>query len=88
MLESLARLNARQRIFVMHILKCLKTDNCTPFNIFLSGAAGFGKSEVIKAIYQLATYHSGNIPGENSDSIKVLLTAFAGKAACVINGTT
>lgn len=85
-LQSLENLNTRQRTFVMHVLKCLKSNN--PFNIFLSGAAGVGKSTVINAIYQMATHHFDDIPGQNPDTIKVLLTAFSGKAACIINGTT
>lgn len=87
-LAMLENLNNKQRSFVMHILKCLKTGVSLPFNIFLSGAAGVGKSTVINAIYQLASNHFDNIPGENIDSIKVLLTAFSGKAACIIIGTT
>lgn len=87
-LKLLESLNAKQRTFVMHVLKCLKTDTNLPLKIFLSGAAGVGKSTVINAIYQLASYHFDNIRGQNPDSVKVLLTAFSGKAASIINGTT
>lgn len=88
LLEILQTLNPEQRTFVMHILKCIKTGNYIPFHIFLSGAAGVGKSTVINATYQLATHHFDNVRGENPDTVKVLLTAFSGKAACIINGTT
>lgn len=67
---------------------CLKTGQIIPFRIFLSGAAGVGKSTIIKAVYQLTSYHFDNIRGENPDSVKTMLTAFSGKAASIINGTT
>jgi len=86
-LSMLETLNSKQRLFVMEIMKRLKTKK-TPFYVFLSGAAGVGKSTVINAIHQLTTHYFDNIHGENPDSLKVLLTAFAGKAACIINGTT
>ncbi|XP_031637004.1 uncharacterized protein LOC116349612 [Contarinia nasturtii] len=86
-LPMLEVLNSKQRLFVMEILKRLKCEY-TPFNIFLSGAAGVGKSTVINAIYQLASHHFDNIHGINPDSLKVLLAAFSGKAACIIGGTT
>lgn len=69
------------------MLKCLKTDQ-VPFQFFLSGAAGVGKSTVINAIYQLVSHHFDNTHGNQLDSIKVLLTAFSGKAATIIKGTT
>lgn len=88
MLESLEILNRKQREFVMHILKCFKTGQNIPFCYFLSGAAGVGKSTVINAIFQLVTRHFDNLRGSNPETIKVLLTAFSGKAAFLINGTT
>lgn len=36
----------------------------------------------------MMTHHFDNLHGASPDSIKVLLTAFAGKAAFLINGTT
>lgn len=85
--ENMAKLNAEQRIFVMQILKRIKTEN-KPFYYFLSGAAGVGKSTVINAINQLVSHHCDQVRGPNHDSVKVLLTAFSGKAAYIINGTT
>lgn len=88
LLRSLEMLNAKQRIIVMHILKWLKTRPKTPFHIFLSGSAGVGKSTVINALYQLITDHFDHVEGLTPDSMKVLLAAFAGKAAFLIGGTT
>lgn len=87
-LKTLGTHNAKQRTIVMHVLKCLKTEQHLPLRIFLSGAAGVGKSTVINALYQLTCHHFDNVRGQNPDSVKVLLTAFSGKAASVINGTT
>lgn len=54
----------------------------------MAGAAGVGKSVVINALNLLITHHLDNLPGANPATVKVLLTAFAGKAAFLINGTT
>lgn len=43
---------------------------------------------MINSIYQLATHYFDNVAGALPDTIKVLLTAFSGKAASLINGTT
>lgn len=86
--KCLETFNCKQRVIVMHILKWLRTRPKTPFHIFLSGSAGVGKSTVINALYQLITYHFDHKAGANPDSIKVLLTAFAAKAAVLIGGTT
>lgn len=88
MLKNLEILNLRQRQFVMHILKCIRTEQNVPFHYFLSGAAGVGKSTVINSIYQLVTHHFDNLRGADPSTIKVLLTAPNGKAAHLINGTT
>lgn len=81
-------LNEKQRQIVHHIMKCIKTKPDEPFHIFLSGSTGVGKSTVINVLYQTNTKYYDNLPGDNPDSFKVLLTAFSGKAAFLINGTT
>lgn len=88
MLNHLEKLNEKQRTFVMHVYKCLKTNVNVPFQIYLAGSAGVGKSTVINALYQLVTYYFDHLPGSNPDTLKVLITAFAGKAAFLVNGTT
>ncbi|XP_055306639.1 ATP-dependent DNA helicase PIF1-like, partial [Sitodiplosis mosellana] len=84
LLKNLEILNEKQRQIVMHIYKCFKTQS----DIYLAGSAGVGKSKVIETIYQIITHYLDNLPGGNPETIKVLLTAFAGKAAILINGTT
>lgn len=87
--EMLQILNERQRMIVMHIYKCFVNGENLPMHIFLSRSAGVGKSTVINAIYQLLSHHFDNLPGKPvTDTIKVLLRAFAGKAAFLINGST
>lgn len=61
--------------------------NPEPFNIFLSGGAGVGKSHLINTIYQGVT-RALSRPGQHPDNPTVLVTASTGKAASNINGTT
>ena len=59
----------------------------TPFNIFLTGGAGVGKSHLIKAIHMSLSkllMHKGG----NPEKPKILLLAPTGVAAININGTT
>lgn len=86
-LQSDGNLNLEQREFVMHILHCVKI-NQLPFHIFLSGAAGVGKSTVINAIYQSVNFYLGKVPGNNDGMKHVLLCAPSGKAAFSIEGVT
>lgn len=88
MLTHLEKLNEKQRTFVMHVYKCLKTEKNVPFQLYLAGSAGVGKSTVISALYQLITHHFDHVAGNNPNSLKVLITAFAGKAAFLVHGTT
>lgn len=87
MLKLLEGLNDGQRTFVMHIYKCFITETNPEMKIFLSGSAGVGKSRVIHTLYQLLTHHFDN-QCARENTIKILLTAFAGMAAFLINGTT
>ena len=83
----MCQLNTQQREFVMHILRCFKT-NRLPLRIFLSGAAGVGKSLVISCLYQLITKYFDDQPGDEKNSLVVLLCASSGKAAFAIGGIT
>ena len=58
-----------------------------PFNVFVTGGAGTGKSHLIKAIYYEATRLFARMM-ENPDDVSVLLTAPTGVAAFNINGAT
>ena len=80
-------LNAGQKRIVMHVLNSFKIGKL-PLRIFISGAAGAGKSKVIMALYKLLIRYFNKKPGVNSSSLKVLLCAPSGKAAFLINGVT
>ena len=58
-----------------------------PFQIFLSGGAGVGKSFLIKAITEYLK-RVLRYPNQNLDHPSVLVTASTGKAATGINGIT
>ncbi|XP_050307506.1 uncharacterized protein LOC126744192 [Anthonomus grandis grandis] len=58
------------------------------FYCTLSGPAGTGKSHLITAITQSLLRHFNSIPGNNPESLKVLLCAPTGKAAFNIGGIT
>ena len=58
-----------------------------PFQIFLSGGAGVGKSFLIKAITEYLK-RVLRYPNQNLDQPSVLVTASTGKAATGINGIT
>ena len=71
----------------MKNLNCLKPEKIDPINLFVTGAAGAGKSHLIKAIYHSAvkTFRYGTV---NPDRPTVALMAPTGVAAININGTT
>ena len=80
-------LNKKQKDFFYHTLHWCKTQT-QPMYTFLTGGAGVGKSQVLRALYNaLAKYYSSQ-PGTNPDDIQVLLMAPTGKAAHNIRGNT
>lgn len=81
------KLNKKQRIFFYHCLHWFKT-RTEPLYVFLTGGAGVGKSLVLRTLHHALTRTLGKEPGDNPDSLRVLLTAPTGKAAFNINGTT
>ena len=59
-----------------------------PFHIFLSGGAGVGKTFLVNVISEYLKKILV-LPGQNFDEEpSIAVTAFTGKAACKINGTT
>ena len=80
-MKMMEQLNSKQRQIVMHIYKCFKEEKFLPLKIFIHGSAGVGKSKVIDTLYQLLTNYFENTPGIQSDKEKMILTAYAGKAA-------
>jgi hypothetical protein len=84
--DLIRSLNERQRNFLLGLMNHVKTSN-EPFHYFLTGGAGCGKSQLIKAVYQTLNkwYNRG---GANVDQVKVLLLGPTGKAAFNIRGIT
>ncbi|XP_054166272.1 uncharacterized protein LOC128963769 [Oppia nitens] len=85
--KMMRSLNIEQRNITMDILHRFKTGK-TPFNIILMGSAGVGKSHVLKCIYQSIIRFINTIQGTDLDSIKILITAYTGKAAWNVDGIT
>ncbi|XP_050303297.1 uncharacterized protein LOC126741056 isoform X3 [Anthonomus grandis grandis] len=82
----ISKLNHKQYQFLNVVQDSLiegETFYCT-----LSGPAGTGKSHLITAITQSLLRHFNSIPGNNPESLKVLLCAPTGKAAFNIGGIT
>ncbi|MDY6841695.1 MAG: AAA family ATPase [Pseudomonadota bacterium] len=92
--QLVCSLNTKQQQFFLHVLHWIKTKCSTkpsesePFHCFLSGGAGVGKSQCIRAIYHALVRYLSSRPGDNPDSVRVLLTAPTGKAAYNIRGVT
>ena len=94
--EICSQLNERQQhlfnFIMQYALHCKLAEKNNeslpkPFQIFLSGGAGIGKSFLIKVI----TVYLKRVlryPNQNLDQTSVLVTASTGKAATVINGIT
>lgn len=79
-------LNEEQRDIVMHVNSCIK-NKLTPFYIFITGGAGTGKSQVIRALYQSLTrlYRS---TATDDLSPEILIVSFTGLAAHNVDGMT
>ena len=71
-------LNEQQREFFADVLQRIR-DECTPFNVFLSGGARVGKSHLVRMLYQALDREFTRQPGDEQDSIKLLLCAIAAK---------
>ena len=54
--------------------------------MFLSGGAGVGKSTVTNALYEALIIFLNSIAGENPGDVKVVKTAFTGKAVFNVKG--
>lgn len=60
----------------------------TPVYHFLSGGTGVGKSVLLQALHQALLKYFSHKPGENPDSLHVLICAPTGKAAFNVGGYT
>lgn len=93
--EIIHSLNTKQRqVFTQIISWCKDTvaaknreKTPPPFYLFVTGGAGTGKSQVIKAIYHQASRILQQ-PGDNPDYPSILLTSPTGTASYNIGGTT
>ncbi|KAJ8025727.1 ATP-dependent DNA helicase PIF1 [Holothuria leucospilota] len=85
--ELVNNLNVKQKEFFYHVLHWCKTKN-QPFYTFLTGGAGVGKSQVVKALYNALLRYYSSVPGNNPDDTHILLMAPTGKAAYGIQGYT
>ncbi|XP_070537059.1 uncharacterized protein [Ptychodera flava] len=80
-------LNKKQKEIFYHIIHWIKTKT-DPLHVFVTGGAGVGKSVVLKSLYQVLLKHLSSRPGENPDTVLLLLMAPTGKAAYNIKGST
>ena len=80
-------LNTKQKQFFYHVLHWCKTKS-EPLYTFLTGGAGVGKSQVLKALYNALLRYYSTVPGNDPDDTHILLMAPTGKAAYGIKGTT
>ena len=77
-LKLVASLIIKQREFFNHVMQWIKCKK-EPLYAFLSGGAGFGKSVLIKALYQALHRYLCSNEGENPDDTRILLCAYTGK---------
>jgi hypothetical protein len=70
----------------MHVLSCFKLGDA-PLHVFVARPAGYGKSVLIKALYQILA-RICETRRSNPDKLIVLLAAPGGKMACAVHGIT
>ena len=80
-------LNKEQYLFIQHVTYLAKTDQL-PFQLFLSGGAGVGKSHVISALFQTLQRYFSSEPGHSPNHLEILICAPTGRAAYHVNGST
>ncbi|KAJ8050592.1 ATP-dependent DNA helicase PIF1 [Holothuria leucospilota] len=80
-------LNTKQKQFFYHVLHWCKIKH-EPLYAFLTGGAGVGKSQVLKALYNALLRYYSTLPGNDPDDTHIILMAPTGKAAYGIKGTT
>lgn len=85
-LKLMDSLNPEQRDIVMHINSCVK-DKSTPFHIFITGGAGTGKSQTIKALHQSLSRQFQSTPTDDITP-EILIVSFTGMAAHNVDGMT
>ena len=71
----------------MECLLQVNNEKTEPFNIFLTGGAGSGKSRLIHSIYHMVSKMFARIR-DNAEEVTVLKVAYTGRAAINIAGKT
>jgi len=85
--EIMTTLNRGQHMYLMNVLSMLKKGEV--FYHYVTGDAGTGKSRLIKALRETMNRHYSKYEVvDDAKALYVLLTAFTGKAAFNIKGTT
>ena len=87
-LDSLSRLNQKQREIFTHIIHSLTFKCEEQLCLFITGGARVGKSVVIRTLYQALHRLLCSESGQNPENIKILLCAYTGLAAYNIQGST
>lgn len=85
--QLMAKLNERQRKYVLHILYCIKMNKLPLYNMVL-GNAGVGKSCLIQALTQTLLRYLYKQPNCNPELTHILLSAYTGAASNGIGGIT
>ena len=85
--KLLLSLNKKQREIFTHITETVKTKTENLY-LFLTGGAGVGKSQVVKALYQFLLRHLCSAEGQNPNDIRIQILAPSGFAAYIVGGTT
>jgi hypothetical protein len=76
--------NEKQKALLMHVIANLLSFNRSPFQIFFTGPAGYGKTFLIKLIMEIYNRFTDNDGFCNA----YITCASTGKAAVAIDGTT
>ena len=78
----------KQREMFTHITHSLSQKPGEQLCIFITGAAGVGKSVLIRTLYQALHRLLCSESGQNPENVKILLCAYTGLAAYNIQGST
>ena len=87
-MHTLSRLNRKQREIFTHIIQSITFHPGKQLCVFITGGAGFGKSVVIRNLYQALHRLLCSKCGQNPEDIRILLCAYTGLAAYNIQGAT
>jgi DNA replication protein DnaC len=82
--ELMRMANEKQKALLKHVIANLLSFNRSPFQIFFTGPAGYGKTFLIKLIMEIYNRSTDNDGFCNAS----ITCASTGKAAAAIDGTT